>query len=306
MMSFEQLSLLLFVLLVLYELYGAFFGAITRFPGPFFAKFTNMWRVINVWGGRHHETLRQLHRSHGSVVRVGPNLLSLSDPRWVKTIYSTKGEFKKTTAYTVNDVFLEDGTIIPTTFSVMDNGMHAAMLKPMQKLYGVNHILSYEAQIDEVLELFTKSLDSFADGRVLDIGLQLIYTAYDVIGSMTLGVPYGYLEKQCDFQGTLQVTDRVWDYFARVYQMPWLDRWLVKNRLPWIANRFASFGETLHRHCAELIMARLQDDKELNSRDFLEDFIAIGGGRENPNMGMIIAWLSSNVSACQSSSFEEC
>jgi hypothetical protein len=62
----------------------------------------------------------------------------------------------------------------------------------------------------------------------------------------------------------------------------------------------------LHRTCAELILARLQDDKELNSRDFLEDFIAIGGGRENPNMRMIIAWLSSNVSASQMSNYEEC
>ena len=297
MISFGQTALLLLLCLVLYECYGAFFGAISRFPGPFFAKFTNVWRLSNVWGGQHHETLRQLHKAHGSVVRVGPNLLSLSEPRWVKIIYSTKGEFKKTDAYTVNDVLLADGTIIPTTFSVIDNDIHAGMLKPMQKLYGVNHILSYEAQIDEVLRLLINALDSFADGGIVDIGLQLIYTAYDVIGNITLGVPYGYLQKQCDFQGTLEVTDRIWNYFARVYQMPWLDRWLAKNRSPWIANRFASLGDTLHRHCAELIVARLQNDKELESRDFLEDFIAIGGGRENPNMGMIFACLSSNVSA---------
>jgi hypothetical protein len=306
MISFGQTALLLLLCLVLYESYGAFFGAISRFPGPFFAKFTNVWRLVNVWGGQHHETLRQLHKAHGSVVRVGPNLLSLSDPRWVKIIYSTKGEFKKTDAYTVNDVLLADSTIVPTTFSVINNEMHAAMLKPMQKLYGVNNILSYEAQIDEVLGLFRNALDSFVDGRVVDIGLQLIYAAYDVIGNITLGVPYGYLEKQRDLQGTLEVTDKIWDYFARVYQMPWLDRWLAKNRSQWIANRFASFGDTLHRTCAELILARLQDDKELNSRDFLEDFIAIGGGRENPNMSMIIAWLSSNVSASQMSNYEEC
>lgn len=128
-----------------------------------------------------------------------------------------------------------------------DNEMHAAMMKPVQRLYGLNNILSYESQIDEILRLLRTTLDSFADGQVVDIGLQMIYTAYDVINNITLGVPAGYLERQCDFESTIAVSDAVWDYFAPVYQMPWLDKWLAKNRAPWVARQFASFGENLHK-----------------------------------------------------------
>jgi hypothetical protein len=138
-----------------------------------------------------------------------------------------------------------------------DNEIHAAMLRPMQKLYGISNVLSYEPQIDEVLDLLTRSLDTFAGGPATDIGLQISYAAYDVIGNITLGVPAGFLEKQCDFNGTLATTDAVWDYFAPVTQMPWLDLWLAKNDSPWIANRFASFGENMHKwvSCAEKHLA---------------------------------------------------
>lgn len=64
-------------------------------PGPFVAKFTNLWRFFDVWGGRPELTLRKLHQRYGSAVRIGPNIVSLSDPRLIKTIYSTRGEYLK-------------------------------------------------------------------------------------------------------------------------------------------------------------------------------------------------------------------
>ena len=296
MLFITKTVLSFFALLFSIKLYQAFLGPLSRYPGPLIAKFTNLWRLVDVWEGQHHETLRKLHKQHGSVVRIGPNLLSLSDPRWIKTVYSIKGDFQKSKFYIVNDVKLADGTIVPTTFSVLDNKTHAEMMKPIQNLYNLNNVLSYEAQIDEVLDLLTKTLDTFTDGRVVDIGKQLLYAAYDVIGNITLGAPDGYLEKQCDFEGTLEISDRIWDYFAPVTQMPWLDRWLAKSRWTWISDVFPSFGQNMHRRCAELIAARISESKEQKHADFLEDFIEIGGGRKEPNVPLLIAWLSSNVS----------
>ena len=64
-------------------------------PGPLVAKFTNLWRFFDVWGGRSELTLRMLHQKHGSAVRIGPNVVSLSDPRLIKTIYPTRGDYLK-------------------------------------------------------------------------------------------------------------------------------------------------------------------------------------------------------------------
>ena len=119
MISITQALSTFLAFLLLYFCYGAFFSPTSRYPGPFLAKFTNVWRLIDVWRGQHHETLRRLHAKHGSIVRVGPNLLSLSDPSWNRIVYSTKGEFKKTSYVSPNDVKIAKGVIIPTTFSVL-------------------------------------------------------------------------------------------------------------------------------------------------------------------------------------------
>ena len=64
-------------------------------PGPLLAKYTNLWRFFDVWGGRSELTLRMLHQKYGSAVRIGPKVVSLSDPALIKTIYSTRGEYVK-------------------------------------------------------------------------------------------------------------------------------------------------------------------------------------------------------------------
>ena len=68
-------------------------------PGPFLAKFTNLWRLFNVWAGRAELTQLKLHHKFGSAVRLGPDCVSLSDPDLIKTIYSTKQKWAKVGAY---------------------------------------------------------------------------------------------------------------------------------------------------------------------------------------------------------------
>lgn len=68
---------------------------IKNIPGPFFAKFTNLWRFFDTWGGRPDLTQRILHERHGAAVRMGPNMVSLSDPKLLRTIYNVKGNYLK-------------------------------------------------------------------------------------------------------------------------------------------------------------------------------------------------------------------
>ena len=64
-------------------------------PGPFLAKFTNMWRLIDHFKATQISTQRRLHKNLGPAVRIGPNFVSLSDPTLLKTVYSTRGEYLK-------------------------------------------------------------------------------------------------------------------------------------------------------------------------------------------------------------------
>lgn len=68
---------------------------LNRIPGPIAAKFTDFWRLLTVWQGQAHEVHRDLHKQHGSVVRLGPNCVSIDDPNLIKVIYSSKTRWEK-------------------------------------------------------------------------------------------------------------------------------------------------------------------------------------------------------------------
>ena len=72
-----------------------FFSPLKVFPGPFPARFTNVWRAIETYRGHVDNTHVQLHRKYGSAVRIGPNCISLGDPNLIRTIYATKNPWVK-------------------------------------------------------------------------------------------------------------------------------------------------------------------------------------------------------------------
>jgi hypothetical protein len=70
-------------------------------PGPFLATFTNLWRLVDVARGHHHDTLIGLHQKYQSkLVRVGPNVVSVADPGAVRIIYGLKTGFTKACSLT--------------------------------------------------------------------------------------------------------------------------------------------------------------------------------------------------------------
>jgi len=64
-----------------------FHNGLNKYPGHPLAGYTNWWRYFDVRGRRAQWTHIDLHRKHGDIVRLGPNVLSFADPRAIKTIY---------------------------------------------------------------------------------------------------------------------------------------------------------------------------------------------------------------------------
>lgn len=76
-------------------LWSTFKSPLKEFPGPILAGITNFWRLWDEYCGRNSETHLNLHRKHGTVVRLGPNVLSLSDPTLINRVYTTKSAWNK-------------------------------------------------------------------------------------------------------------------------------------------------------------------------------------------------------------------
>jgi hypothetical protein len=64
-----------------------YWKGLNKYPGHWAAGYSNWWRLWDVNKRDHHWTTINLHRKHGDVVRLGPNVLSFADPRAIKAIY---------------------------------------------------------------------------------------------------------------------------------------------------------------------------------------------------------------------------
>ena len=84
-----------FVSLVGYALYLRYQPYLRDVPGPVLASFTDLWRLLKLDGGRFELENQQQHERHGDLVRVGPNCVSVGDPREIRQIYGISRLFEK-------------------------------------------------------------------------------------------------------------------------------------------------------------------------------------------------------------------
>lgn len=86
--------------------YHALFGALSHIPGPFLAKFSSLWIILQCRFARRSESVLQQHRRHGNVVRIAPNNISFASRLALETIYGHKSGFIKGPFYEDMSIFL--------------------------------------------------------------------------------------------------------------------------------------------------------------------------------------------------------
>ena len=80
---------------VAYLLRNKYRHGLNKYPGPSIAAYTDWWRFFDALGRKPEQTHIKLHRQHGDIVRMGPNILSFADPRAIKIIYGLNKGFVK-------------------------------------------------------------------------------------------------------------------------------------------------------------------------------------------------------------------
>ncbi|GAM36634.1 hypothetical protein TCE0_018f05870 [Talaromyces pinophilus] len=138
-------------------------------------------------------------------------------------------------------------------------------------------LTSYEPLVDRtILRLFQE-----LDGRFKNTGLTcpifswLQYYAFDVIGEITCGQAFGFLEKGQDVDGIIEALNNVMDYNAIIGQIPWLDLWLEKNSV-WVQLKqpTGAIAQFAHQQLAARLDGSKGALKETRSpQDFVDRFL---------------------------------
>ena len=193
-MEYSKALIGLFALILLYVLDSlrvSFRRGLRNLPGPFFARFSGLYRLSMVTKGDAPLQYRNVHERYGPVVRVGPNHVSIADPALIPVIYGINNNYLKTKFYSTMTPFV-DGEVMELMFTTRDPVFHKAFKQPVAQLFSMTNMKNYETYADECTEIFIKAMRDL-EGQAIDLSVWLQWYAFDVIASITFQRRFGFL-----------------------------------------------------------------------------------------------------------------
>jgi hypothetical protein len=90
---------------------------------------------------------------------------------------------------------------------------HANNRRQFQSTYSMTSLVSYEPVVDECMDLFAQRLEEFSSaGMAMDMSHWFHCYAFDVIGMMTYGKIFGFLDAGEDVGGVISIIDAFFSY----------------------------------------------------------------------------------------------
>ncbi|KAK5056768.1 hypothetical protein LTR84_012300 [Exophiala bonariae] len=212
-------------------LWNKFQRHLVNVPGPALAAYTKFWRLHDVWKGKAHLTAIAVHRKYGSVVRIGPNHVSISDPSFIPIIYNIKENYTKSAFYPIQCISWKKQPEM-NLFSTRDPNYHRAEKRKVGAAYSLPNLLESETAIDSCINLFMSRLDEYEGAKKpVDLGAWLQYFAFDVIGEVTFSSKLGFLEQGKDVDQMMHAIEGMLLYASLCGQVPEYHKFLLGNPL---------------------------------------------------------------------------
>ncbi|THC95540.1 hypothetical protein EYZ11_004965 [Aspergillus tanneri] len=226
------------------------FRSLLSVPGPFWTRLTRLWYFDRVRRGDFEKDNIRLHQRYGPVVRIAPDHYSISDRAAVRAVYGTGSKFAKSAWY--------------------EGWKHPDPDK--WTLFPDRNVRRH----DHCTNLFSQRLTEFAErGQSFNLGYWLQCYAFDVIGEITFGQRFGFLDRGHDIEGTIGALQRLMTYSTLVGVYP---QW--HPRLFGPLSRFSWSGAGGRAYIMRYVEQRIRQHKDcpkwdvendtLQTQDFLE------------------------------------
>ena len=166
-----------------------FFSPIRNFPGPFWASVTRLWIAYHCIKGDEVEVELDLHRKYGSVLRISPTMLLVSDAERLPDIYTRNANKSQ---YYVTGAFGNT----PSMFHMKSHDEHAYYKKISAGPYAFSNIKKMETLIDARMREWVDAVrDRFSETeKHFNFAPWAVYLAYDVISEIAFGEPIGSVQ----------------------------------------------------------------------------------------------------------------
>ncbi|KAI0282796.1 cytochrome P450 monooxygenase pc-bph [Russula aff. rugulosa BPL654] len=177
------------------------------FPGPRLARFSDLWLGRVAKHGHRSEVVHQMHEKYGTFVRIAPNHLSISDPAALQIVYAHGNGSLKSNFY---DAFV---SITRGLFNTRDRAAHTRKRKIISHIFSQKSVLEFEPYVRDYVRSFIQQWDRLCAGGAkglqgndgeggwrgrdgwtwLDCLPWFNYLAFDIIGDLAFGSPFGMI-----------------------------------------------------------------------------------------------------------------
>ncbi|KAI1813042.1 cytochrome P450 [Poronia punctata] len=239
-----------------------------RIPAPFPAQFTNWWLLYACRRGKRYLVVDQVHKKLGKVVRIQPNHISIADDEAIPIIYGHGNGFLKSDFY---DAFV---SIKRGVFNTRDRAEHTRKRKMISHTFAPKSIVQFEPYIAENLEMFTTRWDELTEKSPrgdktaqVDCLAWFNYVAFDTIGDLAFGAPFGMLKAGADiaevrtsldkpsiYAPAVEILNRRGEVSATLGCLPSIKPWAR-----YLPDPFFSRGLTAVENLAGIAIARVKE-----------------------------------------------
>ncbi|TLS30469.1 hypothetical protein PpBr36_03615 [Pyricularia pennisetigena] len=240
-------------------LYRRYASPLRKYPGPFLASVSRLWKVISTASSQTQFDHIKLHEKYGPVVRIAPNEISISSPEAARLLLSAGKRFTKTDFYSV---FPPPEN--PDIFTEVREDVHARVKKVANVPYSMAAMQQLSPFIDDTIEALTHKLDGIVDaptddrdGPRVDLGTWLHWFAFDVLGEVAFSRSFGFIAEGKDIDGAIEAIDKSQRYNGIVGQVPFVDHLLRRNPL-W---KFVPSFNTANAPITKIAMSELDRRK---------------------------------------------
>ncbi|KAF3007704.1 hypothetical protein E8E13_009541 [Curvularia kusanoi] len=220
------LSMTLVTYWLIWITYSCLFHPLAKVPGPRWASVSRTWLMYRMYRGDYQLSHLALHEKYGPLIRIAPDELSYSKPDGVSVVYRLNNPLEKTDWYhTWKGAGLKSQIDM---FTITDEKRHAAYRRVVGTVYSLTNILKNEPGIDQNVTLLIERLDGFVQrDEEVDLGLWLEMYAYDNIGSVFFGRPFGFLETSSDYGGYIAAVHKAMPFLSVMAMAPAYARTLL-------------------------------------------------------------------------------
>ena len=188
---------IILVILLARIVYRRYLHPLHRVPGPFLASISRGWLLSLALSGRQHLLLMEAHRKYGTVVRVSPNTVIISDPdNFQQYHYFDKSEWWL--ALRAEPGYVSHGT-------ELNQKSHNEKKKRVAGAFSMSSVLRLESKMDvNIAEFLSQLSTKFAvTGAICDFAPWTHWVAFDIVMEMAFSSAPGFVRSGLDVGGLI-------------------------------------------------------------------------------------------------------